>query len=385
MRNESTTATCASCVGSEAQDCLRMSRNGSCEVTVIIPTFCEAENLPLLVPRIAFALNGAGISYEILVVDDNSQDGTHQACIELATTYPVHLEIRTHKRGLSSAVVDGMEIANGSILVVMDADLSHPPEKIPELVRLIQMEEADFAIGSRYAPGGATDENWGLFRWINSKVATVLAWPLTRIHDPMAGFFALRRTTFEACARLDPIGYKIALELLVKSGCRKIKETPITFHDRVHGASKLTVKEQANYLRHLGRLYAFRFGQWRQPLQFIFVGSTGVVVDLCVFSLALLVIPEHLARAVAIWVAMTWNFLLNRNSTFHGFAKRNVAHQYLLFCLSSAIGVIISWTIFVTLSLCFSLFSERPLLAALLGISGGSTINYLTSKYMTFK
>src|SRR5262249_50588976 len=152
----------------------------------------------------------------------------------------------------------------GSIFVVMDADLSHPPERLPDLVTTLQSEGTDFVIGSRYVPGGGTDENWGLFRWLNSKFATLLAWPLTSTHDPMAGFFAIRRSTFESAAPLDPIGYKIGLELIVKCRCRTIKEVPIRFRDRMLGKSKLSLKEQLNYLRHLRRLYDFRFGGWAQ-------------------------------------------------------------------------------------------------------------------------
>jgi len=123
----------------------------------------------------------------------------------------------------------------------MDADLSHPPEKIPELVEVIRTAGADFVIGSRYLPGGGTDERWGLFRWLNSKVATLMARPLTSARDPLAGFFALQRARYlESSSSLDPIGYKIGLELIVKCKCRKIAEVPIFFGNRLKGESKLS-------------------------------------------------------------------------------------------------------------------------------------------------
>lgn len=227
-------------------------------VSVIVPTYCEAENLPLLAPLIDAALRESGFSGEILIVDDNSPDATAEVCSQLATKHPVRLITRLTERGLASAVVHGMRLAAGDVLVVMDADLSHPPDKIPELVRAVVAEGAEFAIGSRYVRGGSTGEDWGLFRWLNSKAATLLARPLTCARDPMAGFFALRRSTFQEAAPLDPIGYKIGLELLVKAGCRHVKEKPIAFQNRRHGDSKLTFKEQVNYLRHLARLYAFK-------------------------------------------------------------------------------------------------------------------------------
>ena len=228
------------------------------DVSVIVPTFKEGENLPVLIPRIGAALDSANLRGEIIIVDDNSPDNTPSVCAELAHTYPVKLLVRTTERGLSSAVVHGLRHASGDTLLVMDADLSHPPEKIPEMVAMLNSGGVDFVIGSRYVRGGTTADDWGLFRWLNSKVATVLAWPLTSAADPMAGFFAIRRTTFESGMHLDPIGYKIALELIVKCACRNVREVPIMFHNRLHGTSKLTFKEQVNYIRHLKRLYAYK-------------------------------------------------------------------------------------------------------------------------------
>jgi dolichol-phosphate mannosyltransferase len=159
---------------------------------------------------------------------------------------------------LSSAVVRGLKVARGDVLLVMDADLSHPPEKIPELLEALDDLEVDFVIGSRYVTGGGMDESWGLIHWWNSRVATWMARPFTSASDPMAGFFALRRPTFEAARELNPVGYKIGLELIVKCGCKQICEVPIQFANRLHGESKLSLREQLNYLRHLGRLGEYK-------------------------------------------------------------------------------------------------------------------------------
>lgn len=367
-------------------------------ITVVVPTFREVENIPILVPQVAEALAKAGLRGEILIVDDNSNDGTEAVCKQLAATYPVRLVVRTQERGLSSAVLHGMRQATGSIFVVMDADLSHPPEMIPHLIEALQAENTEFVIGSRYVSGGGTDENWGLFRWLNSKCATLLAWPLTSAHDPMAGFFALRRSTFENAATLDPIGYKIGLELIVKCKCRKIREVPIAFRDRVHGTSKLNFKEQVNYLRHLRRLYEHKFGIWMQALQFALVGGTGVVVDFCCFTLLLMMLPEHfsadeptwlepeyVARGLAIWVAMTWNFFLNRTLTFSRARDRTIFAQYGLFCLTCLMGAIVNWGTFVALRSATDLFDERRFLAFLLGVLAGTVFNFLFSKHLVFK
>jgi dolichol-phosphate mannosyltransferase len=229
------------------------------ELSVIVPTYREAENLRLLVPRIFEATRSAGIDAEIVIVDDASPDDTVAVCAEFEGLYPLRLIVRRDERGLSTAVLRGLHEAAGDVLLVMDADLSHPPEKLPEMYAAALDPANDFVIGSRYVAGGTTADDWGPFRWVNSRVATLLARPLTTALDPMAGFFALRRETFDSAESLDPIGYKIGLELIVKCRCRRVAEVPIHFSDRVHGQSKLSLREQVNYLRHLHRLYAHRF------------------------------------------------------------------------------------------------------------------------------
>src|SRR5215510_13366771 len=161
----------------------------SSRVSVIVPTFREAGNLPELIQRVERVRQERGLDLDVIVVDDNSRDGTAELIASLGKPW-VRLITRTNERGLSSAVVRGLQEVTGDVLVVMDADLSHPPEAIPELIERLKAG-ADFVIGSRYVPGGTTDASWGLFRWLNSKVATLLARPFTSVGDPMSGFFAL--------------------------------------------------------------------------------------------------------------------------------------------------------------------------------------------------
>jgi dolichol-phosphate mannosyltransferase len=139
----------------------------------------------------------------------------------------------------------------------MDADLSHPPSAIPEMVGLLTSKAADFTIGSRYTKGGTIDQSWSFFRRLNSILATLPAFFLTRIKDPMSGFFACRKKELPDFKLLDPIGYKIGLEILVKGSFNQVKEIPIHFSDRQFGQSKLSLKEQFKYLVHLLRLYQF--------------------------------------------------------------------------------------------------------------------------------
>jgi dolichol-phosphate mannosyltransferase len=227
-------------------------------VSIVVPTYREADNLPDLIVTVSGTMRAAGLPHEILIVDDDSRDGTEECVARLRDEgHPVRVIVRRGERGLSSAVIQGLREARGKILVCMDADLSHPPEKIPELVEGLR-KGADFAIGSRYVAGGSTDRNWGFFRRLNSKVATLLARPLTRAKDPMAGFFALYRKTFEGSAPLSPVGCKIGLELMIKCNCRRVREVPIHFRARKRGRSKTVLRERVNYVRHLMRLLGFK-------------------------------------------------------------------------------------------------------------------------------
>jgi dolichol-phosphate mannosyltransferase len=225
------------------------------EVSVVIPTLRERANLEQLLPRLFEVLRRADIEAEVIVIDDDSRDGTDDLCRQLGTRHSLRLITRRDARGLASAVLRGLQESTGEICVVMDADLSHPPEAVPDLVDSIRSPFCDVAIGSRYVKGGSVDPNWSWFRRLNSKVATLLAKGLTNAADPLAGFFAIRRDTFSRATELKPLGYKVLLELIVRCDCRQIFEVPIAFRDRKLGTSKLSAGQIWLYLRHLARLY----------------------------------------------------------------------------------------------------------------------------------
>ena len=252
-------------------------------VSIIVPAWNEAENLPLLLPRIAAALGGR--AYEVVVVDDGSRDGTGDACAALAESYPLRLLVRDRPdHGLSGAVLHGIAHSGGDVLAVMDADLQHPPERLPDLLAALGDGSADFALGSRYVAGGSTDGKWSLFRQLNSAVATALARPFAgAVRDPMSGFFALHRSTFDRAERLTPLGYKIALELICKCRVRRVQEVPIHFGLRTRGQSKLSLKQQFRYLEHLSRLYDFTFPRASPILKFAITTAVGFAVGLATF------------------------------------------------------------------------------------------------------
>ena len=252
-------------------------------VSIIVPTLEEAENLPLLVPRVAAAM--AGREYEIVVVDDDSRDDTRGVCARLAEQYPLVLHVRDQpKDGLGGAVLAGVAVARGDTLVVMDADLQHPPERLPALLEPLERGQAEFVLGSRHVEGGTVEGGWGVVRRLKSGVATLLARPFAgRITDPMSGFFALRRSTFDRGERLTPLGYKIGLELMCKCRVNGVREVPIHFMTRARGRSKLTAREQFRYLEHLSRLYDFTYPRLSPVVKFLIATACGWLVGLALF------------------------------------------------------------------------------------------------------
>jgi dolichol-phosphate mannosyltransferase len=222
------------------------------DISVIVPTYNEAESLPELARRLFVALQAAGLEGELVVVDDSSPDGTSDVAEGLAQQYLVQVLHRPPKSGLASAVWEGMAAARGDILVVMDADLSHPPELVPQLVRAVAGGDTDLAVASRYIRGGGV-QNWPWQRRFASWVANLLARPLVPMRDATSGFFALRRGVIEGAA-LDPIGFKIGLEVMARGHYQHFVEVPYTFEDRRYGKSKFGVREVRHYLRQLGRL-----------------------------------------------------------------------------------------------------------------------------------
>ncbi|MBI2140934.1 polyprenol monophosphomannose synthase [Candidatus Woesearchaeota archaeon] len=226
------------------------------EVSIVIPTFNERGNIEKLVPEIFRSCSGLNADIEVVIVDDNSPDGTGGVAEGLAKKYNVKVIHRTGKLGLASAVIKGFEESKSKILGAMDADRSHPAEVLPRLITPLLNGKADIAVGSRYVKGGGV-EVWPFHRRIVSKVATLLAKPLTPVKDTMSGLFFLRKGVIDGIS-LNAKGYKIGLEVLVKGNYRKVCEVPYVFRNRFYGKSKLTFTEYINYLRNLLAFAAYK-------------------------------------------------------------------------------------------------------------------------------
>lgn len=354
-------------------------------LSIIVPTYRERENIPLLIDRIDRLRRSEGIDLELIFMDDNSRDGSADYVREYNQNW-VRLIERTGERGLAPAVIDGFRRAGNPVLICMDCDLSHPAEQIPQMVLALASGQ-EFALGSRYVPGASTDDDWGFFRWLNSRIATWLARPLTSVRDPMSGFFAMRKSDFDRVGTFNPVGYKVALELIVKCDIENVAEVPIHFANRIHGDSKLTFREQLKYIQHLRRLYLYKFANAMHLLQFLIVGASGVVVNMLVLTLLMAAgLPARAAIAGGIIVSVLTNFLLNRRFTFSYARDRNPWKQLAGFIGASAIGMAVNYG--VSVSLLDRVLPEARgsvYLASLCGILAGMTFNFLGSRYVVFR
>lgn len=226
-------------------------------VSIVIPTYNERGNIEKLIPEIFGSSKALQADVEVIIVDDNSPDGTGSVAEQLGKKYNVKVIHRSGKLGLASAVIKGFSESKSDILGVMDADLSHPPQTLPDLLKPILGNEAELVVGSRYVHGGGV-EVWPFHRRLMSKVATLMARPLSKVKDPMSGLFFLKRSVIEG-VELHAKGYKIGVEILVKGGYTKVCEVPYIFRNRFVGKSKIGASEYYYYIGSLLRLYHYGF------------------------------------------------------------------------------------------------------------------------------
>ncbi|MEL9991660.1 MAG: glycosyltransferase family 2 protein [Thermoproteus sp.] len=340
-------------------------------ISVVVPTYNEVENIGPLVERLDVAFSGT--PYEVVVVDDSSPDGTAEAAGELARRYPVRVLVRPGRFGLSSAVVFGARAARGDVVVVMDADLQHPPELAPILARAVREGEADLAVATRYGRGGGV-AGWPAYRRLISRGATLLArlvLPEARaLSDPESGFFAVRRSCL---ASVRPTGlYKILLDVLVQCRPERVVEVPYVFRPRRAGKSKLGVRHMADYLAQLMRLSGWR------PFKFAAVGASGIAVAEAVLY-ALAGLPYYIAALAAIEVSLTTNYLLNRLWTFRG-RGGGALEGWLKYHVATALGNAANYG----LSNALVLAGASRYLAYIIGVLAGFVANYILSETWVF-
>jgi dolichol-phosphate mannosyltransferase len=230
---------------------------------MVMPTYNERARLAELVDAIFRAAAAASIDLELVVVDDNSPDGTGQLADELAASRNMRVVHRAGKLGLGTAVVAGFDVASSDILGVMDADFSHPPALVPRMLAVLRATQADLLVASRYIRGGSTPD-WPWSRRMMSRFACLLARPLSPIRDASSGFFLIRKSIASGVG-IQAGGFKICLELLMRGRPVHLVEMPYRFDDREQGESKMSWKEAAGYLVQLKDLYGVKRRNGRTP------------------------------------------------------------------------------------------------------------------------
>ncbi|MEM1844575.1 MAG: glycosyltransferase family 2 protein [Ignisphaera sp.] len=352
-------------------------------LSIVIPTFNERENIDILVKEIREKI--VLTYYDIVIVDDNSPDGTWATALEHLKNNDVVIR-RINMKGLSSAVIDGIIFSLTEYVVVMDADLQHPPEVINDMIRKVKEEYYDLVIASRYIRGGGV-KGWSKSRLVISKGATLIArllLPSVRtLSDPMSGFFMVKKDIIDRNrGKLNPMGFKILLEILERCYPKNIIEVPYIFRARVYGKSKLGIKTVVNFLIHVLRL-----SNWR-PVKFGIVGLSGIVINLATLwflSLIVRVVVEQLfvlGSIIAIEVSTLWNFFLHETWTFRDRRTGSMMKRISLFHLAVLPGVVAQYVSAISIKYGLAL---NPIISQTIGIVIGFPINYIFSELGIWK
>lgn len=313
------------------------------------------------------------IDLEIIVIDDSSPDGTAQIVEELKTRYDnVKLLVRPEKNGLASAILDGMQIAESENIAVMDGDMQHPPNLLEEMLGSIKNGK-DLVIASRYMSGGNSGK-LSFARKLISKTATLMAHVMLRetkiVKDPLSGYFIFRKDVVRG-ANINPTGYKILLEVLIKGHASSMEEIPYTFRPRFMGSSKLSIWEDLNYINLILKLAEYR------PLKFVVVGITGVIINVGILSLLhTLGLTIPIAGAIAIESSILTNFAVNNAWTFRSKREGGLISRLLKYNLVTLLGAVINYAVLNALVL----ISVHYVFADLIGIALGFLANYLGSE-----
>ena len=382
---------------------LEQKINGNNQISIIIPTYNESENIIRILRSIGDILPKS-VKTQAIVIDDNSPDGTGKMVedylknVKKIANYTIEIIHRKAKDGLGSAIVKGIQQAKGDTIVVMDSDFSHPPQIIPKLIESIKKYQYDIAVASRYIKGGKI-QGWSLKRKIMSKVATIIAKKGLGVNtkDPMSGFFAFKKNIIKELS-FDAIGYKILLEILVKTKGVKIEEIPYTFQDRQFGSSKISISIMNDYMKSVVKLYKNRNVNGKneernsvhfvsKAARFFTVGASGFGVNYLLSLLFTSGIADFWylhATLIGIFASMTSNFILNKKWTFEDrdFSLKTTLPQYVKFLGFSSLGAI------VQLGTVYYLVEEHQItypISLIVAISIAAFGNFILNKKWTFK
>jgi len=350
------------------------------QFSIVVPTLNESENIDLLLSRL-FALNLDPDSFEVIFVDDGSTDGTADKIRAWESRSNVRLVQRQEKPDLTASILAGTATAKSDVIVVMDADLSHPPERLSAVVTPVLDGTHDVVVGSRYIAGGNT-ENWPLHRQLLSRIGGWIARPICDVNDATSGFFAFRRELTASISN-HAHGYKILLELLMANqGKLRVTEVPIIFHDRTHGTSKLSFSHQRAYIQRLITL-AGGTATLNTAGRFAVVGLFGVLIDAIIFQWMInRDAGLALAHFVSFFVAATINYTFNSQWAFR---EHHAGYlQWQKFGRFLTVGLLALLLRGGVLALLVYVWHVPPLLAIFPAIIATAAVNYLGSAFYVF-
>ncbi len=350
------------------------------QFSIVVPTLNESENIDLLLSRL-FALNLDPDSFEVIFVDDGSTDGTPDKIRAWESRSNVRLVQRQEKPDLTASILAGTATAKSDVIVVMDADLSHPPERLSAVVTPVLDGTHDVVVGSRYIAGGNT-ENWPLHRQLLSRIGGWIARPICDVNDATSGFFAFRRELTASISN-HAHGYKILLELLMANqGKLRVTEVPIIFHDRTHGTSKLSFSHQRAYIQRLITL-AGGTATLNTAGRFAVVGLFGVLIDAIIFQWMInRDAGLALAHFVSFFVAATINYTFNSQWAFR---EHHAGYlQWQKFGRFLTVGLLALLLRGGVLALLVYVWHVPPLLAIFPAIIATAAVNYLGSAFYVF-
>ncbi|MBA4717611.1 MAG: glycosyltransferase family 2 protein [Nitrosopumilus sp.] len=373
------------------------------QVSIIIPTYNESQNILNVLKSIGDIIP-KNIFTEAIVVDDNSPDGTGKIVedylknVKKIAGYTIDIIHRTTKNGLSSAILSGIQHATSDTIVVMDSDLSHPPQIIPKMIDVLKKYQCDLVVASRYITGGNI-QGWTTKRKLMSKIATMIAKKGlgVKTKDPMSGFFAFKKNIIKEL-NFDALGYKLLLEILVKTKGLNIKEIPYTFENRKFGSSKLDYSTIVDYFKSVWKLYkngkikttnekrnSVRF--LSKAARFFTVGASGLAVNYIISTLFTSGLTDFWyihANIFGIIASISTNFILNKVWTFEDrdFSRKKTLSQFGKFSMFSSIGALVQIGIVFWLVDTYDISYPLALISA---ITTAAFSNFVLNKKLTFK
>ncbi len=358
-----------------------LSKSGKTQISIIIPTLNEGENIDVLIEQLIGAFRTTAYSVEILIADGGSIDATQSKVEAWASLAPVRFVCTNSGRGLTGDVLAAAHETCGDVIVVMDADLSHSPEIAAVLAKLVLDGECDMAIGSRYVRGGATPD-WPWVRRMISRIAGLLARPFVDVRDPTSGFFSIRR---EKLLTVDPNakGFKIVLEVLFSAGYGfRVKEIPICFRDRSLGHSKMNMKQAGIYLCRL-MVLAGSAGAASNVIRSTLAGLAGLAVDLGISNILWSNgIRLSIAHIFSFFIASAANYALNSQWAFRLTTdKRLDSGKYIKFLTVGLIALLLRCGALTLFAQQFSLPANVALIVA---IFVTAVVNYLGCAFFVF-